>query len=63
MTSWIRLTVFGALAVVAFDTLASLVSRTTGIAYGWASFGSWIRYAAFGYRGESREASRSAAGC
>ena len=40
MTSTVRLIVAGAAAVVAFDALASAVSRATGISYTWASLGS-----------------------
>lgn len=49
MTSTVRLIVAGAAAVVAFDALASAVSRATGISYTWASLGSWILYAGTGY--------------
>lgn len=49
MPPWTRFALAGALAVVAFDAVASLASRATSIAYGWASVGSWLLYAGFGY--------------
>lgn len=57
MPAWIRLALIGAAAVVAFDAAASVASRVTGVAYSWATVGSWLLYAGFGYL-----ASRAAGG-
>ena len=39
----------GVIAVIAFDTVASIASRATDIPYFWATFGSWIVYIGIGY--------------
>lgn len=44
-----RIALIGAVVVVGFDALASLLSRATGISYAWATLGSWLLYAAIGY--------------
>jgi hypothetical protein len=49
MTPRTRVVLICILAVVAFDALASIVSRGTGMPYGWATYGSWILYIALGY--------------
>jgi len=49
MTPRTRIFIIGIIAIVAFDALASIASRTTGIPYFWASFGSWILYIGIGY--------------
>ena len=49
MVPWMRIALFGAVAVVCFDVIAAGVSRVTGIPYGWATFGSWLLYAAIGF--------------
>ena len=43
-----RAALFGAIAVVLFDTVASLASRALGFPYGAAAIGSWIIYALTG---------------
>lgn len=57
MVSWIRVALIGAAVVIAFDAAASLASRATGVAYSWATVGSWLLYAGFGFL-----ASRAAGG-
>lgn len=49
MSSWAEITSSGALAVVVFDAIAAFASRKMEVPYGWASVGSWILYAGFGY--------------
>lgn len=49
MTQWTRVTLSGAVGVIAFDTIASLASRMTGVAYGWAIIGSLALYAGIGF--------------
>lgn len=49
MTPRTRIILIGVVAVVAFDALASMISRETGMPYGWATYGSWILYAGLGY--------------
>ena len=44
MAPWWRITLLGCGAVLLFDAVASLASRATGIAYGWASVGSFALY-------------------
>jgi hypothetical protein len=44
-----RLIAWGALAIVAFDLLASVASRGIGFRYSYATVGSWLIYAAFGF--------------
>ncbi|HEV3192285.1 MAG TPA: hypothetical protein VGY54_17355 [Polyangiaceae bacterium] len=44
-----RLVSWGALAIVVFDALASVASRTLGFSYGYATVGSWLIYAVFGF--------------
>jgi hypothetical protein len=44
-----RLVSWGALAIVAFDLLASVASRTIGFRYSYATVGSWLIYAVFGF--------------
>jgi hypothetical protein len=44
-----RLASWGALAIVVFDLLASVASRTIGFRYSYATVGSWLIYAAFGF--------------
>ena len=65
MTPWTRVTLYGAVAVVAFDALASLASRITGVAYGRAIIGTLIIYAGIGFlaaRTTTRAPVRMAAG-
>jgi len=45
----VRVVLLGVIAVVAFDAVASVVSRSTGIPYDWATYGSWFLYTVFGY--------------
>jgi hypothetical protein len=49
MNPRIRTTLIGVVVIIAFDALAALASLATGIGYGWATLGSWILYAGFGY--------------
>jgi hypothetical protein len=49
MVTWVRIALFGAIAVVYFDALAAGASRATGIPYGWATLGSWLLYAGIGF--------------
>lgn len=49
MTPRTRIFVTAIIAIVAFDALASIASRTTGTPYYWATFGSWILYIGIGY--------------
>jgi len=49
MSSWTEITTSGALAVVVFDAIAAFASRKMEVPYGWATVGSWILYAGFGY--------------
>jgi len=49
MVPWVRIAVFGAVAVVCFDVIAAGASRVTGIPYGWATLGSWLLYAWIGF--------------
>lgn len=49
MSSWTEITASGALAVVVFDAIAAFASRKMEVPYGWATVGSWILYAGFGY--------------
>lgn len=49
MTSTMRVALLGVVAVIAFDAIASVVSRSTGISYSWATYGSWILYTLLGY--------------
>lgn len=49
MNARTHIIVIGIVAVVAFDALASIGSRVTGIPYFWASFGSWVLYIGIGY--------------
>lgn len=49
MSSWAEITTSGALAVVVFDAIAAFASRKMEVPYGWATVGSWILYAGFGY--------------
>lgn len=44
-----RMISWGALAIVAFDLLASVASRVLGFPYGYATIGSWLIYATFGF--------------
>ena len=44
-----RILLYGALAVILFDTAASLASRTLGFAYTSASTGSYLIYAVTGF--------------
>ena len=44
-----KVVALGALAILAFDVLASLASRAIGFPYSYAVFGSWLIYAACGY--------------
>jgi len=44
-----RLVSWGALVIVGFDLLASVASRTIGFPYSYATVGSWLIYAAFGF--------------
>ena len=43
-----RIVVFGLIAVVAFDVLASLASRKLSFWYGYATIGSWLIYVTVG---------------
>ncbi len=43
-----RAALFGAIAILLFDTVASLASRALGFPYGAAAIGSWIIYALTG---------------
>lgn len=45
----VRLILSGIAAVIAFDAIASIVSRSTGIPYDYATYGSWILYTILGY--------------
>jgi hypothetical protein len=45
----VRLVSWGALAIVVFDLLASVASRTIGFRYGYTTVGSWLIYAAVGF--------------
>ena len=49
MTPTLRVALIGVVAVIAFDAIASVVSRSTGISYNWATYGSWVLYAVLGY--------------
>lgn len=49
MTNGTRVAIVGGVAVIAFDAIASIVSRSTGIPYDRATYGSWILYALIGY--------------
>lgn len=49
MTPRTRIILICVVAVVAFDALASMISRETGMPYGWATYGSWILYTGLGY--------------
>lgn len=49
MTASERVGLFGVVVVVAFDAIASVVSRSTGIPYEWATYGSWVLYTVLGY--------------
>jgi hypothetical protein len=49
MSSWAEITSSGALAVVVFDAIAAFASQKMEVPYGWATVGSWILYAGFGY--------------
>ena len=49
MTPRIRIGMTAVIAVIAFDALASITSRTAGTPYFWATFGSWILYVGIGY--------------
>ena len=44
-----RLVSWGALAIVVFDLVASVASRTIGFRYSYATVDSWLIYAAFGF--------------
>jgi hypothetical protein len=61
----LRPVALGALAIVAFDLLASIASRTLGFPYDWATPGSWLIYAAVGFvigrQSDMRTASAGAA--
>jgi hypothetical protein len=46
---WQRIVVIGAVAILAFDIVASFASRLTGFPYIYASVGSWLIYAGVGY--------------
>jgi hypothetical protein len=45
-----RLVLLGAVAVVAWDTIASFAARILEFPYVWASVGSWILYLWIGYQ-------------
>lgn len=47
-TAW-RIALIGMLAVLVFDTLASLASRSLGFPYAKAAIGSFVIYAAVGF--------------
>lgn len=49
MTASERVGLFGVVVVVAFDAIASVVSRSTGIPYERATYGSWVLYTVLGY--------------
>ena len=49
MTASERVGLFGVVVVVAFDAIASVASRSTGIPYEWATYGSWVLYTVLGY--------------
>jgi hypothetical protein len=50
MTSAVtRMILVGVVAILAFDVLASLASRTLGFSYVYATPGSWFIYAVVGY--------------
>jgi hypothetical protein len=44
-----KIVVSGAIAIVVFDVLASLASRSLGFPYAYATVGSWMIYAVVGY--------------
>jgi hypothetical protein len=44
-----RVVLICVVAVIAFDAIASVISRSAGIPYEWASYGSWVLYIALGY--------------
>ena len=44
-----KLIALGALAIVAFDLVASVASRAIGFQYSYAAVGSYLIYAAFGF--------------
>ena len=49
MTPTLRVALIGVVTVIAFDAIASVVSRSNGISYNWATYGSWILYTLLGY--------------
>lgn len=49
MNDLVRLALVGAAIVLAFDTVAAVLSRAIGIEYGWFSLGSFSIYVLFGY--------------
>jgi hypothetical protein len=49
MSSVVKIVAYGVVAIVAFDTIASLASRSFGFPYVYATAGSWIIYAAVGF--------------
>jgi len=49
MTSWVRVTLIGAVAIILFDALVAFVSVAMGISYAWGSLGSIVLYALVGY--------------
>ena len=49
MDDAIKIVLIGAMAVLVFDTVASVLSLSTGLTYGWFSIGSSALYLIFGY--------------
>jgi len=45
----VRHAVVGVVAIILFDTLASIVSRVTGLSYHWFALGSALTYGAIGF--------------
>lgn len=49
MIPWPRVAIAGVVAVLAFDTVAALVSRATGLDYSYGAIGSWLLTGVAGY--------------
>jgi len=49
VTPWVRVTLAGIVALMAFDALASIATRLTGVPYTSWIIGSWLLYGATGY--------------